>query len=299
MTKKIIHSVANITLSVVLLTAAVCSQAVADQSLLERGEYLVTSIMACGNCHSSRTPDGELIEGMELAGNFVIEEPGFEAYAPNITPDTQSGIGNWTDAEIIRAVREGIRKDGQVMGPPMAFPFYRNVSDKDMRAVVAYLRSVTAVKNEVPRSTYAMELPPNWGPPVGVVDDVSRDDVLAYGEYLVGPLGHCTHCHTPIINGQHDFSLLGAGGNLFAKPLGYSFTVLASNITQHAQLGIGQWSDDDIKRVITTGINRGGQPLRPFMAFSYYSKISDQDLDAIVAYLRTIPPSTVLPPTIE
>ncbi len=291
------RTVADLTLAALLLFAASYSQALADDALIERGRYLVTGIMACGNCHSSRTAEGEFIENMELAGNFVIEEPGFKAYAPNITPDIRSGIGSWTDAEIIRAVREGIRRDEQVMGPPMAFPFYRDISDNDMRAVVAYLRSVPAIENEVPLSTYTMELPPSWGPPVGVVPDVPRDDVVAYGEYLVGPLGHCTHCHTPLVNGQQDFSRLGAGGNLFGKPVSYAFTVLASNITQHPQLGIGKWSDEEIKRAITTGIDRNGQQLLPFMGFSFYANISDEDLDAIVAYLRTIPPSTAVPPS--
>jgi len=130
-------------------------------ALLERGDYLMNSIVACGNCHSPRDENGEFIEGMELAGGFVIEEPAFRAYAPNITPDEETGIGSWTDEEIIRAVREGIRPDGQVLGPPMGFPFYRGISDQDMRAIVAYLRSVPAVHNEVPRSTYNMPVPPN------------------------------------------------------------------------------------------------------------------------------------------
>ncbi len=299
MMENTVRTVANSTLAAVLLFAAAYSQAFADEALLERGKYLVTGIAACGNCHSSRTPEGELVASMELAGNFVIEEPGFRAYAPNITPDTRTGIGSWTDVEIIRAVREGVRRDGQVMGPPMAFPFYRDISDNDMRAIVAYLRSVPAIENEVPRSTYTMQLPPNWGPPVGVVPDVPRDDVVAYGEYLVRPLGHCTHCHTPLVKGQLDFSRLGAGGNLFRKPLGYAFAALASNITQHPQLGIGEWSDDEIRKVITTGINRSGRQLLPFMGFSFYANISDEDLDAIVAYLRTIPPSTAVSPLTE
>ena len=136
---------------------------------------------------------------MEYAGNFVIEDPGFRAYAPNITPDPETGIGNWTDEEIDRAIREGIRADGQVMGPPMAFPFYRDISTNDMSAIIAYLRSVPAVENVVPRSTYTMELPPNWGPPVDhPIADVSPDDILAYGRYLTHTLGHCTDCHTPL-----------------------------------------------------------------------------------------------------
>lgn len=293
MQKNTLRFLTNFVLSF-LLVMGVFTNVLADDDLLARGEYLVNGIMACGNCHSSRTAEGELIEGMELAGNFVIEDPVFKAYAPNITPNTEYGIGAWTDKEIIRAIRQGIRPDGQVLGPPMAFSLYRDISDNDVRAIVAYLRSIPAVEHKVPRSSYSIPLPPNWGPPVEVVPDIPRDDLVAYGEYLAGPLGHCVHCHTPLVKGQFDFTHLGAGGNLFVKPLGYSFTVLASNITQHPEFGLGKWSDDAIKKVISTGINRSDQTLLPFMGFSFYQNISDADLDAIVAYLRTIPPA--IPP---
>src|SRR5690606_25283762 len=182
-----------------------------DQAaLLERGDYLMNGIVACGNCHTPRDENG-FLEGMELAGGFVIEEPGFRAYAPNITPDVETGIGSWTDEEIIRAVREGVRPDGRVLGPPMGFPFYRGISDNDMRAIVAYLRSVPAVRNEVPRSTYNIPLPPNWGEPVVSVPEPNKDDPIEHGRYLTHNLGHCTDCHTPLVEGQHDFSRIGAG----------------------------------------------------------------------------------------
>jgi len=268
--------------------------------LVGRGEYLVESIVGCGNCHSARTDEGELIDGLEYAGNFVIEEPGFRAYAPNLTPDPETGIGNWTDQEIERAIREGIGRDGQVLGPPMAFPFYRDISSTDMAAIIAYLRSVPAVENIVPRSTYTMELPPSWGPPVDLpVPDVSRNDPLAYGRYLTHTLGHCTDCHTPLVMGQHDFSRIGAGMNLFHAPFGFEWSVLAANITQRDTLGIGTWTDDEIKRAIVDGISQDGRELLPFMGFNYYAKISDEDLDAIVAYVKTLPPSEAIPPVAE
>ncbi len=289
-------TIARLALAAALFFAAAAqAQQTSDEIVLARGDYLVNGIVACGNCHSSRTPEGELIDGMEFAGNFVIEDPAFRAYAPNITPDPRTGIGSWTDDEIIRAVREGIRPDGRVLGPPMAFQLYRNISDNDIRAIVAYLRSVPAVENEVPRTTFNIELPPNWGPALGVVPDVSRDDVVAYGAYLLGPLGHCTECHTPLVKGRFDFSRLGAGGNLFRNPLGLGFTTVSSNITQHPQLGLGEWSDDEIKRAITAGISRNDRQLSPFMGFSFYAGISDEDLDAMVAYMRTIAPATAAP----
>lgn len=275
---------------------AASTNASADEDLLARGDYLMNSIVACGNCHSSRDESGQFVEGMELAGNFVIEEPAFRAYAPNITPDVETGIGSWTDEEIIRAVREGIRPDGSVMGPPMAYPFYRDISDRDMQAIVAYLRSVPAVRNEVPASTYNIPLPPNWGPPVESVPEPSRDDQVAYGRYLAHTLGHCTDCHTPLVEGQHDFSRIGAGGNLFPMPFGFEWSALAANITQHPELGIGQWTDEEIERAITDGVSRDGRQLLPFMGFDFYENITDEDLDAIVAYLKTLPPATATPP---
>lgn len=285
-------------MSFVFSTGA-CSQDSAREALLARGDYLVNGVVACGNCHSSRTAEGELIEGMEMAGNFVIEEPAFRAYAPNITPAVRTGIGSWSDEEIIRAIREGVRPDGRILGPPMAFQSYRRISDNDIRAIVAYLKNVPAVENEVPRTEFRVPLPPNWGPPLGVVPDVPRDDKLAYGEYLVGPLGHCTECHTPLVKGQFDFSRTGAGGNLFENPVGYDFVAVSSNITQHPTLGIGEWSDEEIKRAISKGISRNGRELLPFMAFSSYATITDEDLNAMVAYLRTLPPATAAPPSAE
>jgi mono/diheme cytochrome c family protein len=270
-----------------------------DDPLLARGDYLMNGIVGCGNCHSSRNDDGDFIEDMELAGNFVIEEPGFTAYAPNITPDEETGIGTWSDEDIIRAVREGIRPDGSVMGPPMAYPFYRDISDADMQAIVAYLRSVPPVRNEVPASVYNIPLPPNWGAPVASVPEPSRDDQVAYGRYLAHTLGHCTDCHTPLVMGQHDFSRIGAGANIFPQPFGFPWAALAANITQHPELGIGRWTDDEIKRAITQGVSRDGRELLPFMGFGFYKNISDEDMNAIVAYLKTLPPAEATPPEIH
>lgn len=263
--------------------------------LLTRGTYLMQGIVACGNCHTPRDANGDFLADMELAGAFVIEEPIFRAYAPNITPDAETGIGEWTDEEIIRAVREGIHRDGRVMGPPMAYPFYRDISDRDMQAIVAYLRNVPPVRNEVPRSTFNIPLPPNWGPPVESVPEPSRDDPIEYGFYLTHTLGHCTDCHTPLVDGQHDFTRIGAGGNVFPQPFGMPWAALAPNITQHPELGLGNWTDEEIKRAITDGISRDGRQLLPFMGFDFYANIAEDDLDAMVEYLRTLPPSEATP----
>jgi mono/diheme cytochrome c family protein len=268
--------------------------------LLGRGEYLVEGIVGCGNCHHGRDETGEFVEGQEYAGNFVIAEEGFTAYAPNITPDPETGIGEWTDEEIERAIREGISRDGRVMGPPMAFAYYHDISSADMDAIIAYLRSVPAVRREVPASTYEIPLPPAWGEPVTEpIADIPRSDTVAYGRYLSHTLGHCTQCHTPLVNGQEDFSRIGAGGNIYPMPFGYPWAAVSANITQHETQGIGAWTDDEIKRAIVYGISRDGRTLLPFMGFSFYELISDEDLDAIVAYVKTLPPATAVPPVEE
>ncbi|HMB72121.1 MAG TPA: c-type cytochrome [Gammaproteobacteria bacterium] len=270
-----------------------------QSDLVGRGAYLVETIGACGNCHSGRDDSGELVPGLELAGNFVIDEPPFTAYAPNITPDPETGIGEWTDEEIERAIREGISRDGRVMVPPMAFPYFRDISSNDMAAIIAYLRSVPAVSREVPASVAKIPeaLPPSWGPPVTEpIPDIPRSDRLAYGRYLTHTVGHCTQCHTPLVEGVEDFSRIGAGMNIYPMPFGYEWSALSANITQHETLGIGAWTDDEIKRAITQGISRNGRQHVPFMAYDFYNEISDEDLDLIVEYIKTFPPAVAEPP---
>lgn len=257
----------------------------AAETLLERGTYLVTSVVACGNCHTPKGPDGEL-PGMELAGWApFFEVPEFTANSANLTPDPETGLGNWTDEEIVTAIREGRRPDGTLIGPPMPIELYRGLSDRDVDAIVAYLRQLPPVKHEIPPSDYRIPLPPDYGPPVGEVADVSRDDPVAYGAYLVGPAGHCIECHTPMGPHGADFEhSLGAGGVEFPGPWGVS---VSANLTP---TGLAGRTDDEIKRMIREGVRPDGSAMMPPMPFPYYARISDEDLDAIVAYLRTLPP---------
>ncbi len=252
---------------------------------LERGTYLMRSIVACGNCHTPKGPQGEL-PGMELAGGVTFPEEVFTAVSPNITPDAETGIGKWTDAQIVAAIREGKRPDGTIIGPPMPIALYRDMADDDVNAIVAYLRSVKPIANKVAKSQYKIPLPPSYGPPVAKVAPVGRTDKVAYGKYLAGPAGHCVECHsTPGAKGAPDFvNHTGGGGMHFNGPWGVSF---AANITP---AGLGKYSDDDIKNAITKGVRPDGSRLMPPMAYSYYSNIAPADLDAIVAYLRTLRP---------
>ena len=182
---------------------------------MERGTYLTQSIVACGNCHTPKDRDGKPIADRELAGGFVINAPVFHSVSPNITPDKETGIGNWTDDQIVDAIRNGKRPDGTTIGPPMPIEYYHNLSDSDVRAIVAYLRTVKPIKNKTEKSTYKIPLPAQYGPTVTSVPDMPRTDKVAYGRYLATALGHCMDCHTPMVNGRSDMTKVGAGGRQF------------------------------------------------------------------------------------
>ncbi|HEV7264553.1 MAG TPA: c-type cytochrome [Falsiroseomonas sp.] len=256
-----------------------------DAALIERGRYLVEVTGACGNCHTPMGPQGPL-PGQHLAGGTVFDLPPGRAVAPNITPDPETGIGRWTDAQIATAIREGKRPDGSLIGPPMPMAFYRGLADRDLTAMVAYLRTVPPVRNATDKSAYRITLPPAYGPPVGRVDPPA-DTPVARGAYLAGPVAHCLECHTPMLpNGHSDMTRLGAGGVEIPGPWGVS---VARNITPHAN-GLRDWSDAEIIRAITQGISRDGRQLAPPMAFWAYRNMSRQDLTDLVAYLRSMPP---------
>jgi len=266
---------------------ALAAMPAAAETPLERGTYLMQGPAACGNCHTPITPQGQPIEGQELAGRLVEDNEFFTAYAPNITPDTETGIGGWTDEQIITAIREGKRPDGSIIGPPMPIGLYRGISDSDAEAMVAYLRALPAVKNEVPKSTYRIPLPPAYGPPVGEVADVTPGVTAEYGAYLAGPVAHCMECHTPMGEKGPDFeNRLGAGGFEFHGPWGTSVT---PNLTPHED-GIAGKSDEDIARMVTTGTRPDGTRMLPPMGYNYYANMSPEDVKAIIAYLRTLPP---------
>ena len=106
--------------------------------------------------------------GKHLAGGFELDDAFGTWITPNITPDPETGIGRWTDEEVIRAIREGRGREGKTLGPPMPFDMYRRLADSDVKAMVAYLRTVPPVRNVVARSRYTIPLPPAYGPPVGI-----------------------------------------------------------------------------------------------------------------------------------
>lgn len=253
----------------------------AQAASVERGDYLVNSIMACGSCHTPIGPTG-FVDEKALSGRLVEETPEFTAISANITP--AGPVKDWTDEELARAIREGIRPDGSLIGPPMPFEVYKDISDDDLQSVVAYLRTVPPVENDPGTSTFNIPLPPAYGPPVSSVAAVPEGVTAEYGAYLAGPLGHCTVCHTKIEGGRAQFdTLLGAGGNEFHGPWG---TVVSANITPE---GIGEYTDEQVAKLITHGERPDGSKLTGPMAFPFYAKMKPEDVQAIVTYLRTLP----------
>jgi len=268
---------------------------------LERGSYLVNTILACGNCHSPKTADGRAIVEKELSGGLSFTTPAFNATASNITPDRETGIGEWSDADIKRALTEGVRPaHARLPGAPLAAvmpaSFYKALLPGDLDAIVAYLRAVKPVRNEVRMPEYKAPVHRDSYPDAedGFTEESLRDSVRR-GAYLV-TIGHCMECHSAWARGTSDYkSGLGKGGRQFGPALVQGFAAdwqgaTAPNITSHPVKGIGAWTDAEIKRAITQGTGRDGRALKPPMAFAWYAGLKDLDQQAIVAWLRTVPP---------
>lgn len=252
----------------------------AAETPVERGAYLVRGPMGCGNCHTATGPELD----RELGGAKVEDSAVMVAWAPNITPAGE--IAAWSDAELARAIREGLRPDGSLIGPPMPFTFYRHLSDSDVAAIVAFLRTLAPVAGETPKSVYSFPLPPAYGPPVEHVADIPRGPTAAYGAYMAGPVSHCLECHTPMgPQGPLVDTALGAGGFEFHGPWGVS---VASNLTNGPD-GLAGFTDDEIAAMVTQGVRPDGNRMLPPMPYFYLAKMTPDDLRAVIAYLRTLP----------
>lgn len=255
-----------------------------SEDIVVRGTYLVEGIMGCGNCHTPLGPDGP-VAGQALSGRLVEDSAAFTAWAPNIT--SAGRINQWSDTELARAIREGLRPDGTLIGPPMPFSAYRGLSDADLAAVVAYLRTVPAVQNDTPPSTYNIPLPPSYGPPVDSVQAGGPAVTVEYGGYLARNVAHCMECHTPMgPQGPMYETNLGQGGFAFNGPWGVS---VAANLTRHPD-GLANYSDAEVKAMIIKGHRPDGSKMMPPMPYAYLAQMTPADLDAIVLYLRALPP---------
>jgi mono/diheme cytochrome c family protein len=265
------------------------------ETAVERGAYLVNTVMACGNCHTPRDASGAFVTDKAFSGGLTINTPAFVATAPNITQDRETGIGDWSDAEIKRALIEGVRPNhghfqGVTLAAVMPASFYKALLPDDLDAIVAYLRTVKAVSNTVSDPEYKM--PVHRQPYPDAEKGFAKSDFsdpVKHGAYLV-TIGHCMECHSTFSAGVSDFKDgLGHGGREFGSAVVKGLPdVTVPNITADPVAGIGAWSDAEIARAIRQGVARDGHRLKPPMAYQFYAGLSDADTADIIAYLRTL-----------
>ena len=259
------------------------------QSQLERGGYLVNGILTCGNCHTPRGPGGVFDMAKQLAGGpQTWDTPQYKVKGSNITPDKETGIGNWTEradqardpgrraaqrhaavaADAVRLLQDlhagRHRRGGRL----------RQIGARDpQRGRAAGLQGADARRHSA-RRREAVQPRPTW-PTRSSAASISSPSGTAWSATPRPPAGT-------------DFkNSLGKGGEEFKGPWGVS---VARNITSHKEKGIGGWTDAEIKAAITQGKRRDGTPLKPPMGYPLYATMTDADLTAIVAYLRTVPP---------
>jgi mono/diheme cytochrome c family protein len=261
--------------------------AASAQAPVERGKYLVNTILTCQNCHTPNGERGAPVYERDLSSGLSWDEPPFKVTASNITQDRETGIGNWSNADIEKALRKGERPNGVRLAAIMPSDFYEIMTPSDMSAVIAYLKTVKPVKQTFPDPIYRVALPRHILPGAEKpFSDADMADKVKKGFYLV-TIGHCMECHTPMGPKGREFETsYGKGGFDFPGPWGKS---TSRNITSHKEKGIGAWSDAEIRRAITDGIGRDGSQLKPPMGYEFYKNMTNDDLDAIVAYLRTVP----------
>jgi cytochrome c553 len=259
---------------------------------LERGKYLVSTV-GCSYCHSPHDwskPDDPILPGMEGAGQQLpyTDLPG-RVIAPNLTPDKESGAGNWSDDMFARAIREGIGHDGRALFPIMPYSHYRNLPDEDLASIVVYLRSLPAVKNPLPATEIIF--PVKYlirNAPQPVTEPVPAPDLsepAKRGGYLVN-LGGCTDCHTPVDNHHNPIpGMEFSGGQLLQVPWG---TVASANLTPDPS-GIPYYDEATFIRAMRTG-TVGSRELNKVMPWTVLRNMTDQDLASIFAYLKTLKP---------
>ena len=278
----------RIWLCVAALSAAI--DGAAAETPVERGSYLVNAVMACDGCHTPRGAGGVFVmEKRFSGGSQTWDTPKYTVKGSNITPDGETGIGTWSETELRRALTDGVRPNGVALAPQMPFAFYRILTPHDLDAVVAYVRAAAPVRNAVQPPVYKAEARAEPIPNAEkAIDEASLDDPVKRGFYLA-TIAHCMECHSRRPDGTQDYvNWWGRGGYEFKDTWG---TARASNITSHPTAGIGKWSDDEIKRALTQGIGRDGRTFKPPMArHVYFSKLTEADLTALVAWVRTLPP---------
>jgi mono/diheme cytochrome c family protein len=266
---------------------------------IARGEYLANHVAGCVGCHGQRDwskYSAPLMQDASGQGGHVFELGDIgQVPTPNITP---SGIGEWTDGEVIRAMTEGVSRDGRALFPIMPYDNYSKMAPDDVEAIVAYLRSLKPIA-QPPTPPRQLNFPLNFivrtmpapAPPPATRPDPS--DRVAYGKYVT-TTASCIHCHTPRDKGQMIPGMMFAGGGELRLPNG---TIQHSaNITPDPDSGIGLWSEDEfIERFkMWNRLDSAALTIRPNQAntdmpWRDFSGMTRDDISAIYAYLRTVP----------
>ena len=258
-----------------------------------RGKYLVENVSSCMDCHSPHDwtkHDAPITSGMEGAGGDMSVVNGLPGHvvAPNLTPDPETGAGNWSDDALARAVREGIGHDGHTLFPMMPYGHFRRLPDEDVASVVVFLRSLPAVRNSLPSTEiifpvkYLIRSAPE--PIMAPVPPPNLSDPVKRGAHLVDIAG-CTDCHTPQERGQPVAGMEFGGGQIFEGPWG---RVATANLTPDAS-GIPFYDEALFIQTIRTGTVKA-RTLNQIMPWFVYRNMTDDDLKAIFAYLRTLTP---------
>jgi mono/diheme cytochrome c family protein len=268
-----------------LLGLLLCASLSLAQGDAKRGEYLAKA-GSCLGCHT------EAREGaVPYAGGRALETPFGVFYGPNITPHPDAGLGRWREADFVQAMREGRRPDGAHYFPAFPYPSFTRISDADLRDLWAYLRSLAPDARA--SRPHELKVFYRWRFLVGLwkwlyftpgafAADVQRSPALNRGAYLVQALGHCGECHTPRnwLGAMNKDRFLG----------GVKGDDGAPNLTPAR---LKKWSDGELKDFLTGGLTPDGDVVGETMGEvirNTTSQLSAQDLDAVVAYLRSLPP---------
>ena len=268
------------------------------QLKLERGNYLVHSVVNCVNCHSLVDLNKfslPVVAGTEGGGGLAVHEfleiPG-KIYIPNITP---AALKDWSDDEIARAMTRGINKKGDTLFPMMPYHGLSRMTKEDVDAVIAYIRTLKPIENKFPARQLFIPAAA-FGPlPDNDYKNNPRpdsNDKVKYGEYLVA-IAHCNDCHTPLTKEQlPDMSKYLSGGQHFKLP---AFAVTVANITPDSATGIGSWTEEMFIAKFRTNASKENLATTPgkfntLMPWSFFGTMRDHDLKSIYAYLKTIKP---------
>ncbi|MBI2687383.1 MAG: c-type cytochrome [Acidobacteria bacterium] len=268
---------------------------------IKRGEYIFTVMADCDGCHSERdlskfslpvVPRGRG-KGWQFPSELGL--PG-QVVAGNITPDVETGIGAWTDGDKIRAIREGVSRNGRPLFPMMPYQAYAKMSDTDVQALVAYMNTLPAIRNPLPETK--LNFPVNYliaGSPAPSrnVANADRNSKLEWGKYLV-TMGGCAGCHTPEEKGERLPGKLLAGGAAFTVG---KYKVVSANITPDPDTGIGKMGEAEFverfhqyRKYLQDGPPATTAENFTLMPWLSFAQIPAEDLSAIYAYLRTVPP---------